>query len=154
VAEDWPAVAAIYGAGIEERAATFETAVPTWSAWDAARLPWGRLVATGDEAVLGFVAASPTSSRSVYAGVVEHSVYVTPTARGRGVGAALLHAFVATAREHGVWTVQAGLFPENAASIALHERAGFRLVGRRERIARLDGVWRDTLLYELRLADV
>jgi phosphinothricin acetyltransferase len=147
-------VAAIYGEGIAERAATFETQVPSWEAWDAARLPWGRLVADEAGTVLGFVAASATSSRSVYAGVVEHSVYVARAARGRGHGAALLAAFLETARAHGVWTVQAGLFPDNAASIALHTRVGFRLVGRRERIARLDGVWRDTLLYELRLPDV
>lgn len=151
---DWPAVEQIYAEGIAGRMSTFETAPPSWEAFDASRLRWGRLGAEREDGALsGWIAASPASSRACYSGVVEHSVYVASAQRGRGVGRALLQAFLTEARAHGAWTVQAALFPENDASVALHERAGFRQVGRRERIARLDGRWRDTVLYELRLPD-
>ena len=149
--EDWPSVAAIYREGIEGRLATFETEVPDWSVWDEAHLREHRLVArTGDE-VVGWAALMPVSRRAVYAGVVDLSVYVTASARGKGVGRALLAALVERARADGLWTLQAGVFPENEASLALHRSLGFRDVGVRERIGRLDGVWRDVVLLELRL---
>jgi len=150
---DWPDVERIYGAAIASRQATFETTPPAYAAFDAGRLPWGRFVALEGGSVVGWIAASPTSGRACYAGVVEHSVYVDTGSRGRGVGSTLLDAFLTEAPRNGVWTVQGAMFPENLASIGLHERAGFRLVGRRQRIAQLDGHWRDTVLYELRLTE-
>ena len=150
-ADDWPAVEAIYAEGIATRGATFETEPPDYAAFDGSHHAAHRLVAVEDGRVLGWVALAPTSSRACYAGVVANSVYVAASARGRGVGRALMEAVIASAARGGIWTIQAGMFPENAASLALHERLGFRLVGRFERIARLDGVWRDTVLMELRL---
>jgi phosphinothricin acetyltransferase len=147
---DWQAVEAIYAEGIATRQATFETATPTWAEFDTGRLPGHRLVAIDGDRVVGWAAVSPTSARECYAGVVEHSVYVSSDARGRGVGRALMEALVASTDEAGIWTIQTSIFPENEASVALHERVGFRVVGRRERIARLDGAWRDTLLLERR----
>ncbi|MCZ2526543.1 GNAT family N-acetyltransferase [Streptomyces sp. HB2AG] len=146
-------VLAVYRAGIDEGHATFETSAPTWEAFDAAKLPDHRFVALDDapeEQVLGWVAASKVSDRRAYAGVVEHSVYVSPAARGRGVGRALLEALIASTEAAGVWTVQSGVFPENTASLALHEAAGFRTIGVREKVGRLRGVWRDVLLIERR----
>ncbi|MFH9955466.1 GNAT family N-acetyltransferase [Streptomyces roseolus] len=143
-------VLAIYRSGIDEGDATFETAAPTWEAFDAGRLPGHRFVALDGTRVLGWVAASAVSDRCVYAGVVEHSVYVHPEARGRGVAGALLRALIESTEAAGIWTVQSGVFPENAASLALHERAGFRVIGRRERVGRHHGRWRDTLLLERR----
>jgi L-amino acid N-acyltransferase YncA len=148
--EDWPAVEAIYSAGIATGDATFETAPPSWDEFDAGRLRDHRLVAAAAGEVVGWAALSPTSARACYAGVVEHSVYVAESARGRGVGLALMEALVAGADAAGLWTIQTSIFPENAASVALHQRAGFRVVGRRERIAKLNGVWRDTLFLERR----
>ena len=148
--DDWPAVEAIYVEGIATRNATFETAPPTWEEFDAGRLPDHRLVATEGDEVVGWAALSPTSTRLCYAGVVEHSVYVAEGARGRGVGRALLEALIGSAEAAGLWTIETGIFPENAASLALHERVGFRVVGRRERIGQLDGVWRDTIMLERR----
>jgi phosphinothricin acetyltransferase len=148
--DDWPRVQAIYVEGIETRNATFETEPPSWAAFDADKLDRHRFVAEEGGEVVGWIAASPTSSRDCYAGVVEHSVYVTERARGRGVGLALLEAFIASAEAAGIWTIQSAMFPENEPSLRLHERAGFRVVGRHERIAQLDGVWRDTLLLERR----
>jgi len=150
VPSDWPAVERIYAQGIGTRAATFETEPPTWEQFDAGRLREHRLVAVEEETVVGWAAVSPTSARECYAGVVEHSVYVAEEARGRGIGSALLRALVESAEAAGVWTIQSSIFPENEASVRLHERAGFRVVGRRERIAKLDGVWRDTVLIERR----
>ncbi|AIR99817.1 GNAT family N-acetyltransferase [Streptomyces glaucescens] len=145
------AVLAIYRAGIDEGNATFETAPPTWPEFDGTRLPEHRFVALDEQGtVLGWVAASPVSDRCAYAGVVEHSVYVHPGARGRGVASALLNALIESTEAAGVWTVQSGVFPENTASIALHERAGFRVVGTRERIGRHHGRWRDVVLLERR----
>ncbi|WP_437114531.1 N-acetyltransferase family protein [Streptomyces glaucescens] len=145
------AVLAIYRAGIDEGNATFETAPPTWPEFDGARLPEHRFVALDEQGtVLGWVAASRVSDRCAYAGVVEHSVYVHPGARGRGVASALLRALIESTEAAGVWTVQSGVFPENTASIALHERAGFRVVGTRERIGRHHGRWRDVVLLERR----
>jgi L-amino acid N-acyltransferase YncA len=148
---DWPAVEAIYAEGIATRQATFETETPTWDQFDAAKLPSHRLVATDGERVLGWAALSSTSERECYRGVVENSVYVAEDARGDGVGRALMSALIAGARAAGFWTIETGVFPENEASVALHESLGFRVVGHRERIAELDGRWRDTLLLELRL---
>ena len=149
-AEHWPDVARIYAEGIATRNATFETELPSWEAWDRAHLAEHRLVATEDEAVLGWAALVPVSDRCVYGGVVENSVYVAASAQGRGVGRALLAALVASTEAAGIWTIQTGIFPENDVSIRLHERAGFRVVGRRERLGRLDGVWRDVLFLERR----
>jgi len=149
--DDWPAVAAIYAEGIATRNATFETVTPTFEEFDASHHADHRLVAVENGSVLGWVVLAPTSARACYAGVVENSVYVAPDARGRGVGRALMEALIASAASGGIWSIQAGMFPENTASVALHERLGFRLVGRFERIAQLDGVWRDTILLELRL---
>ncbi len=175
-AEHSAGVLAAYADGIATRQATFETTVPTWSDWDRARLPAHRYVAVdepgarvddgpagagaehgagpGAAAVLGWVAVSPVSSRAAYAGVVEHSVYVAAAARGRGVGAALLARLVESCDADGIWTIQSGVFPENAASLALHDRFGFRRVGVRERIGRLDGRWSDVVLLERRSAVV
>ncbi len=145
------AVLAIYQAGIDEGNATFETQAPTWPEFDAARLPDHRFVALDDRGhALGWVAVSAVSTRPVYAGVVEHSVYVAPDARGRGVGRALLDALIASTTDAGIWTIQSGIFPENAASAALHRAAGFREVGRRERIGQHHGTWRDVILIEHR----
>ncbi|MER5864923.1 N-acetyltransferase family protein [Kitasatospora sp. NPDC002040] len=144
-------VLASYRAGIEEGNATFETTAPTWEAFDAARLPAHRHVALDhDGRVLGWAAVSAVSARPAYAGVVEHSVYVHPDARGRGVARALLEALVASTEAAGIWTIQSGVFPENTASLALHANAGFRIIGTRERIARHHGRWRDVLLVERR----
>jgi L-amino acid N-acyltransferase YncA len=148
--KDWPAVAEIYAEGIATRLATFETSTPTWDEFDQGRLRDHRFVAVDDGRVVGWVALSPTSSRACYAGVAEHSVYVSESARGKGVGKALMDAVLASADAGGIWTIQTSVFPENAASVALHESRGFRVVGRRERIAQLDGDWRDTLLLERR----
>jgi L-amino acid N-acyltransferase YncA len=145
-------VLAIYQAGLDTGQASFETTAPAWEHFDAAKLPAHRHIAadTGTGQVLGWTAAMAVSDRCVYAGVIEHSVYIHPGHRGRGVGAALLAALVASADEAGVWTIQSGVFPENAASLRLHERAGFRVVGIRERIGRHHGRWRDTILIERR----
>ena len=145
------AVLAIYQAGIDEGDATFETAAPNWAEFDRSKLPAHRFVAIdGAGTVLGWAAVVPVSDRCVYAGVVEHSVYVASDARGRGVGRALLDALVASTESAGIWTVQSGIFPENTASLALHRAAGFREVGRRERIGEQHGVWRDVVLVERR----
>lgn len=147
---DWPAVRAIYEEGIATGQATFETAAPSWASWDAAHLKGCRLVAEAPGAVLGWAALSPVSDRCAYAGVAEVSVYVGAASRGRGVGRALLEALAAGSERVGLWTLQAGIFPENRASLAIHARCGFRVVGRRERVGQLRGVWRDTLLLERR----
>jgi L-amino acid N-acyltransferase YncA len=148
--DDWPAVAAIYEEGIATGLATFETAAPTWPEWNRAHLGDQRLVADEDGEVLGWAALSPVSERCVYAGVAEVSVYVAERARGRGLGRALLERLARNAESAGIWTLQAGVFPENRASLALHHGCGFRTVGIRERIGRLDGAWRDVVLLERR----
>ena len=144
------AVLAIYQAGIEEGNATFETRVPGWDDFSAARLPGHRFVAIASGQVAGWVAASAVSGRCVYAGVVEHSVYVDPAARGRGLGRRLLDALIASTEAAGIWTIQSGIFPENTASLAVHQAAGFRVVGTRERIGCHYGRWRDVVLVERR----
>lgn len=148
--DDWRAVAAIYEAGIRTGNATFETEVPSWEAWDAAHLPEHRLVAELDGALVAWAALTPVSERCVYAGVAENSIYVAPEAQGRGVGRALLTRLVEQAERAGIWTIQTGIFPENAASVALHLRCGFRIVGTRERLGRHQGAWRDVLFLERR----
>ena len=145
-------VLAIYQAGLDTVQASFETTAPGWEGFDATRLPLHRHVATDTATgqVLGWVAASAVSARCVYAGVIEQSVYVDPAYRGRGIGAALLHALAGSADAAGIWTIQSGIFPENTVSLRLHEQAGFRVVGIRERIGRHHGRWRDVLLLERR----
>ncbi len=149
-ASDWADVRRIYEEGIATRNATFATAAPDWPDWDREHLPTCRLVAADADAVLGWAALTPVSNRCVYAGVAEVSVYVSSAARGRGVGRALLSALTAASEAEGLWTLQAGILPENVASVRIHEACGFRIVGRRERIGRMDGVWRDVLLLERR----
>ncbi|MEW2045757.1 N-acetyltransferase family protein [Streptomyces sp. NPDC005476] len=144
-------VLAIYQAGIDEGNATFETAAPTWQAFDAAKLPEHRFVALDAHGtVLGWIAATKVSDRCAYAGVVEHSVYVAPAARGRGVASALLRALIDSTEAAGTWTIQSRIFPENAAGLALHQSIGFRVIGTRERIGRHHGRWRDVVLVERR----
>ncbi|MFI0146901.1 GNAT family N-acetyltransferase [Streptomyces globisporus] len=150
-AEHAEQVLTIYQAGVDEGNATFETTAPEWETFDAAKLPAHRFAAVEENGkVLGWVAASRVSDRCAYAGVVEHSVYVHPAARGRGVASPLLRALIESTERAGVWTIQSGVFPENAASLAVHERAGFRVIGTRERIGRHHGVWRDVVLLERR----
>lgn len=156
-AADWSSVERIFSEGIAAGNATFESATPTWAAFDAGRVDEPRLVAVDGSEVVGWAAASPVSARAAYRGVIEHSVYVATSAQGRGVGRALLDAFVAAADDAGFWTIQSSVFPENAQSLALHKRCGFRVIGRREAIAQsavgpFAGQWRDTILIERRRA--
>ena len=146
---DWSQVRHIYLEGIATGHATFEVEAPSWEKWDEAHLPFARLVARRGELV-GWAALSPVSQRCVYEGVAEVSVYVSSTSRGGGVGRGLLRALIDASERNGIWTLQAGIFPENSASIALHLACDFREVGRRERIGKLKGVWRDTVLLERR----
>jgi L-amino acid N-acyltransferase YncA len=148
--DDWTAVADIYWDGLRDGLATFETEVPSWEEWDAAHFSEHRLVAELLGEVVGWAALSPASKRRCYAGVAENSVYVARDTRGRGVGRSLLEALIAGAEAAGMWTIQTSIFPENRASLALHERCGFRVVGRRERVAKRDGIWRDTVFLERR----
>ena len=149
--EDWPEVARIYEDGLATGAASFETRVPSWPDWDAGHLQALRLVAELGGRVAGWLAVSPVSRRECYRGVVEHSVYVDEVARGKGVGRALLERLVDEAPAHGVWTIQTSIIAGNEASLGLHATVGFRVVGRRERIAEREGIWHDTVLLELRL---
>jgi phosphinothricin acetyltransferase len=150
VAGDWPEVAEIYREGIEDGQATFELDLPSWAEWDAGHLVEPRLVARMDGVVAGWAALAPVSDRCAYRGVAWDSVYVRRDARGRGIGRLLLERLVRDSEAAGIWTLQAGIFPENAASIALHERCGFRVVGVRERLGSLNGAWRDVVLLERR----
>jgi phosphinothricin acetyltransferase len=147
---DWEHVRSIYIEGVSTGDATFETEAPAWERWDASHLPSCRLVARSGGSVKGWAALSPVSGRRVYAGVAEVSVYIGRDYRGQGVGQALLAALIAASEAHGLWTLQASIFPENEASVKLHRRFGFREVGRRERIGRMNGRWRDTALFERR----
>ena len=147
----WPEVRAVYQEGVTSGDATFETEAPEWERWDASHLRSCRLVALEEgHRVAGWAALSPVSAREVYAGVAEVSVYVAADFRGRGVGRALLSALVQASESEGIWTLQAGIFPENVAGVVLHKACGFREVGRRERVGRLRGRWRDTVLLERR----
>jgi L-amino acid N-acyltransferase YncA len=146
----WSGVAHVYGEGIATGNATFETEVPSWEAWDSSHLFNHRLVALRDGEVVGWAAVSPVSDRCVYGGVVENSVYVAETARGQGVGQRLLEELIASTEAAGIWTIQTGIFPDNEGSIRLHERVGFEVVGRRKRLGKLHGEWRDVLLLERR----
>jgi phosphinothricin acetyltransferase len=148
--EDWIFVKEIYQEGLATRQATFETQAPTWEQWDGNHHKFARLVAETDGQIKGWAALSRVSGRQVYAGVAEVSVYVGSHARGAGLGHQLLKALIEESENNGIWTLQASIFPENVASVALHRHHGFREVGRRERIAQLDGVWRDTILFERR----
>ena len=150
VPADWPDVARIYAEGIDTGDATFETVVPPWSEWDADHLPQHRVVAELDGAVCGWAALSRVSDRCAYSGVAEVSVYVAAAVRGRSVGRALLAAVLNSADAGDIWTVQAGIFPENTPSMRLHLASGFRVVGTRERLGSLNGVWRDVVLLERR----
>jgi len=149
-AADWQQVRAIYEEGIRSRNATFETSAPDWERWDEAHLPFCRLVARSRGAVVGWAALSPVSARKAYAGVAEASIYVSEEAQGLGIGTALQGELTRQSEAHGIWTLQGVVFPENSASLALLKKAGFREVGRRERISQLDGRWRDTILLERR----
>lgn len=148
--DDWPVVRAIYEQGIKTGNATFQMEVPTWEEWNQQHLVVCRLVAKLEGSVIGWAALTPTSRRGVYEGVAEVSVYVTETAQGKGAGRALLRALVAESERAGIWTLQAGIFPENKVSLALHERCGFRTVGVRDRLGQMDGIWRDVVLLERR----
>ena len=148
--EHWDEVREIYAQGIATGNATFESAVPSWAEWDSRHLASCRLVCRAETELLAWAALSPVSGRPVYRGVAEVSIYVADRARGKGVGATLLAALIEESERNGIWTLQAGILAENAASIRLHRRAGFRIVGRRERIGCLHGLWRDTVLMERR----
>jgi len=150
---DWEGVRTAYMEGIATGDATFETEGPDWERWNASHRADCRLVACDEMGIAGFAALSPVSARKVYEGVAEVSVYVTERARGQGVGSALMRELVRASEAAGVWTLQASIFPENTASLALHERSGFRVVGTRERIAQRDGRWRDVVLMERRSAN-
>jgi L-amino acid N-acyltransferase YncA len=154
-ATDWPAVARIYAAGIATGHATFEENPPSWEAFDASKLKDQRLVAVEAGAVIGWAAASTVSDRCVYAGVVEHSVYVDPHHQGRGIGQALLQGLIISTETAGIWTIQSGIFPENTASLTAHQKAGFNVVGTRAAIGQMTygpmaGAWRDVLFIERR----
>jgi len=148
--EDWDAVRAIYLQGIATGQATFETAAPSWERWDQNHFSGARIVAVANQHVIGWGALSPVSSRAVYAGVAEVSVYVATEARGAGIGKALLQNLIKQSEALGIWTLQASIFPENVASLSLHYSCGFRKIGTRERVAKLNGMWRDTVLLERR----
>lgn len=148
---DWEHVSDIYKIGIQSRNATFETDAPDWEYWNNGKLSFGRLVAEIEGRIAGWVALSPYSSRQVYSGVVEVGIYVDPDFQGNGIGSALLENVLSVCKKEGVWTVQASIFPENDASLALHQKFDFRVVGRREKIAQVNNKWRDVMLLEKRL---
>lgn len=146
----WPQVKKIYEEGIATGNATFQQTAPSWEEWDNAHLKSCRLIAIENNEVIGWAALTPLSGRCIYAGVAEVSVYVSKDARGKGVGKKLLQALINESEQNNLWTLQAGIFPENTGSIKIHEACGFRLVGKREKIGKMNGVWRDTLLFEKR----
>jgi phosphinothricin acetyltransferase len=150
LAADWPAVSEIYLQGIATGFATFETNAPTYETWDSAHMKACRIVVSENEKILGWVALSPVSSRCVYGGVAEVSVYVAKNHRGKGVGKMLMEHLIDESEAEGLWTIQSGIFPENYGSIELHKKVGFRYIGKRERVAKLYGVWKDNLLFERR----
>jgi phosphinothricin acetyltransferase len=148
--EHWTQVKAIYEEGITSKIATFETKAPTWEEWDSSHLSHCRLVMVTGKIVIGWAALTLVSSRCVYAGVAEVSIYVKGSERGQGIGSVLLNELIKQSEKEHIWTLQAGIFPENKASLQLHYNNGFRLVGRRERIVKLNGNWKDVLLLERR----
>jgi phosphinothricin acetyltransferase len=148
--EHWVAVKTIYEQGIATGHATFQTGAPEWEEWDGAHLKHSRLVAVLDDQVAGWAALTPVSGRCVYAGVAEVSVYIAPAHRGKKIGETILKALVDSSEQHNIWTLQAGIFPENPASLKIHEKCGFRLLGTREKIGQHNGIWRDTVLLERR----
>lgn len=151
-AQHWEMVRAIYLAGLNTGQASFETVAPDWEKWNAKYLPDYRLIARAENAVVGWAALTAVSDRCVYAGVAEVSVYVAAEAKRQGVGTALLRRLIDASERGGIWTLQAGIFPENEGSLRLHKACGFREVGRRERLGKRDGIWRDSLLLERRSA--
>lgn len=151
---DWDQVRSIYLQGIATGQATFEMDAPGWEEWNSAHISGCRLVARLGNSILGWAALGPVSSRCVYAGVAEVSVYVGEKYRGQGVGHSLLEALISQSEKNGFWTLQAGIFPENLPSVSLHKKCGFREVGRRERIGKMNGVWRDVILFERRSQSV
>lgn len=150
VASDWKSVATIYLEGIATGLATFEKTVPLFKDWDASHIQSCRFVATKENNILGWAALSPVSSRCVYGGVAEVSVYISKNARGLGVGTKLLKHLILESEKEGIWTLQSGIFPENIGSIKLHEKTGFRYIGQREKIGKLDRIWKDNVLFEKR----
>jgi L-amino acid N-acyltransferase YncA len=150
---DWPDVRSIYEEGIATGVGTFETAAPSWEEWDAARLLHSRLVAR-EKTIVGWAALAPVSKRACYAGVAEVGIYVAASARGCGIGRALLKALIESSEAQGIWTLQGATIAENQASLALQSSCGFRVIGRRERIGKLSGIWRDTILTERRSSKV
>ena len=154
-AKDWPAVASIYGEGIATGIATFETTIPSYEAWDNAHIESCRIVAEKEDVIIGWAALSPVSSRCVYGGVAEVSVYISKEAWGKGVGKALMLQLIQESEDQGYWTLQSGIFPENHASIQLHKKVGFRFLGKREKVGKTaTGVWKDNLLFERRSTTV
>jgi len=149
-ADSWKDVARIYESGIATKNATFETIGPAWDTWNTAHRPDCRLIALFDEKIVGWAALSNVSSRCVYSGVAEVSIYVDPDFRGMGVGDRLMSDLISESESNGIWTLQAGIFPENTGSLRLHEKHGFRLIGKKERIGKMDDVWRDVLQLERR----
>ena len=151
---DWNAVAKIYAEGIATGYATFEKNIPTYESWNNTHLPMCRLVAVKNNNVMGWAALSPVSSRCVYGGVAEVSIYVSEKYKGHGVGSMLINKLISQSEDKGFWTLQSGIFPENESSIALHKKAGFRYIGRREKVGQLNGIWKDNLLFERRSKSV
>lgn len=152
--DDWEQVREIYLEGISTGHATFQTEVPSWEEWDQGHLRECRLVASSGEKLIGWAALTPVSSRCVYAGVAEVSVYVRQKCQGKGIGHNLLETLIKSSEENGIWTLQSGIFPENLSSLKLHEKLGFREIGRRERIGKMNGVWRDVIMLERRSSKV
>jgi len=148
--DDWSSVSQIFREGIATQNATFETSVPEWEIWDKSHLRECRLIGRIEDTIVGWATISPITNRCVYGGVVEISVYITSKYRGKGVGKAMLNRLIQESEECGIWTLQAGIFPENISSIKFHKTCGFRIVGLRERIGKLNGIWRDVMLLERR----
>lgn len=151
---DWENVKSIYEAGIATKNATFDTSAGTWEKWDSDHLTDARLVAENSDQIQGWAALSPVSERCVYGGVAEVSVYIANDVQGKGLGTALLDRLIGESEQQNIWTLQAGIFPENKASVKLHEKMGFRIVGTREKIGKMDGQWRDVVLMERRSKNV
>lgn len=154
LANHWPEVSRIYREGINTGIATFETSSPSWESWDRSHLPHSRWIAILNDQIVGWAALSPVSDRCVYGGVGEVSVYVDQNSKGKGIGRQLLEKVLTSSEKNGIWTVTAAMFPENIASIILHEKCGFRKIGYREKIGKLDGMWRDTVLFERRSSTI